>query len=58
MKYTSDNCAPPSFATDTDEKEIDLEWLLLISKAKELGISFAEIKEFLLNPDAFIRKDS
>jgi DNA-binding transcriptional MerR regulator len=32
-----------------DEKELDNEWLDLILEARELGITYEEIKEFLNN---------
>ena len=39
MKQTTINSVHHSFGDTTKEKELDLEWLSLICKAKEMGIS-------------------
>ena len=57
MKQTTIMSVHHSFGDTTKEQELDLEWLSLICKAKEMGISLTEIKEYLLNPDTIIRKD-
>ncbi|WHY86535.1 anti-repressor SinI family protein [Neobacillus novalis] len=57
MKQTTINCVHPSFDDTLKEEELDSEWLSLICKAKEMGISLTEIKEYLLNPGTIIRKD-
>lgn len=56
MKQTTIISVHHSFGDTTKEKELDLEWLSLICKANEMGITLTEIKEFLLNPDTIIQK--
>ncbi|WP_339995925.1 anti-repressor SinI family protein [Priestia aryabhattai] len=40
-----------------DKSTIDLEWVHLMLKAQDQGISIQDIKEFISNPNQFNKKE-